>query len=217
VANLHYERISIVERDDPLVDLSTYPFLCEPAYYRLGYTDTPKLFTRRMIAQKLLLLQEQHLINYQFKIWDPWRPRAVQRKLFEACWAQIKGRNPDWTAERIGQEVPLYVADPDRLDRVPSHATGGSIDLTLVDRKTGHELDMGTGFDHFGPEAAPHYFEQKPDHQAICDHRRLLQGAMASVGFTQDPDEWWHFDYGNQKWAEAAGEKEAFFGEVVSP
>jgi D-alanyl-D-alanine dipeptidase len=74
---------------------------------------------------------------------------------------------------------------------------------------------MGSNFDHFGPEAHPDYFEQSE--YPARKNRRLLRNAMLNAGFTQDPDEWWHFDYGNQKWAEAAGKDKAFYGEIVEP
>ena len=40
---------------------------------------------------------------------------------------------------------------------------------------------------------------------------------MLEEGFENDPDEWWHFDFGNQKWAVQSGRNEALYGEVVDP
>ena len=39
-----------------------------------------------------------------------------------------------------------YVADPKKGS---GHNRGIAVDLTIIDRTTGTELDMGTGFDNF--------------------------------------------------------------------
>jgi len=216
MADLHYERIQIVENNEPLVDLAQYPFLCDPAYYRMGLGDTPKMYARRAVAEKLVELQNGILTGYQFKIWDPWRSRNVQRNVYSKFWNEMKNDHPDWGEAKLRHEVAVYVVAPDQPGRIPPHSTGGAIDLTLADKATGHELDMGTGFDHFGLEAHPDYFENSENH-LIRDNRRLLRNAMLKIGFTQDPDEWWHYDYGNQKWAEAAGKDEVLYGEITEP
>ena len=46
-------------------------------------------------------------------------------------------------------------------------------------------------------------------------NRRLLYHVMVSAGFTNYPDEWWHFDYGNQNWALMSGRKAAVYGRGV--
>ncbi len=214
MAALFYEKIPIVENNDPLVDLADYDFICEPAYFNQGLAALPKLYTRLAIADKLTALQRTVLTNYQFKIWDPWRSRETQYALYELCLQELQTKNPAWDAARVRQEASKFVSDPDRADRVLQHSTGGSIDLTLVARATGQALNMGTGFDHFGAEAAPGYFDDVDS--VVRDNRRLLRDAMLGAGFTQDPDEWWHFDYGNQKWAEAVGKDVAFYSEISS-
>lgn len=67
---------------------------------------------------------------------------------------------------------------------------------------------MGTDFDHFGPEAATRYFEERDvaAKKAIATsdnpvaNRRLLFNVLSQHGFTNYAEEWWHFDYGNQFW-----------------
>jgi D-alanyl-D-alanine dipeptidase len=216
MADLHYERIPIIENNDPLVDIARYPFIAEPAYYKQGLSDTPYIFMRRAIAENLARLQEITLSGYQFKIWDCWRPRGVQANIYNKFRQELRQKYPHWDNEKLRQQIKTYVADPGTPGRIPPHATGGAIDLTLVDKKTGAELDMGTGFDHFGPQADPNYFEHSGDNISVRNNRRLLHSAMCDADFTVDPDEWWHFDYGNQKWAEAAHRETAIYGEVVN-
>jgi D-alanyl-D-alanine dipeptidase len=40
---------------------------------------------------------------------------------------------------------------------------------------------------------------------------------MIKEGFETDEDEWWHFDFGNQKWAVQTTKTEALYGEVKDP
>lgn len=75
---------------------------------------------------------------------------------------------------------------------------------------------MGTGFDDFTEKAGALYFEQKQDltreELEIRDNRRLLRNAMEGVGFTIHPNEWWHFDYGNLRWARATKKSPIYEG-----
>lgn len=95
MTNLRYEQIPIEENNDPLVDLALYPFVCEPVYYKQGLAKTDKLYTRKMIAEKLVVLQESNLRGHRFKIWDPWRPRDVQANIYWKYWNEMKASHPE--------------------------------------------------------------------------------------------------------------------------
>ncbi len=122
--------------------------------------------------------------------------------------------HPDWSEEQLHEQVESFVAIGTDPSRIPLHSTGGSVDLTLVD-ECGTELDMGTGFDHFGPEAVALYYEQDGRNQdATCNNRRILREALTNADFRCDNDEWWHFDYGNKVWAAALSKTHAIYGEA---
>jgi D-alanyl-D-alanine dipeptidase len=70
------------------------------------------------------------------------------------------------------------------------HSRGSTVDLTLVDLATGHELDMGTPFDFFGPESWPENPDFPPQVRA---NRALLRAVMLGHGFKPYEAEWWHF------------------------
>ena len=71
-----------------------------------------------------------------------------------------------------------------------SHSRGSAVDLTLLDMRTGKEVDMGSPFDLFSE--ASH-----PDSRAVTDeqfeNRMFLQRAMVRNGFEPIFCEWWHF------------------------
>ena len=83
-----------------------------------------------------------------------------------------------------------------------SHCRGSTVDLTIVSlqSETLHkELDMGTGFDFFGPASAPLFPGLSPSQRA---HRMLLQVVMKRHGFEPYPEEWWHFTLRNEPFPE---------------
>jgi D-alanyl-D-alanine dipeptidase len=70
------------------------------------------------------------------------------------------------------------------------HSRGSTMDITLVRRDSGRELDMGTPFDFFSPRSAP---SNKTVNLQAQANRRLLAEAMRRGGFMPYRQEWWHF------------------------
>ena len=104
------------------------------------------------------------------KIFDGFRPLAVQRKFWEII--------PD----------DRYVANPAKGSR---HNRGAAVDLTLIHLSDGRELPMPTPFDDFSERAGRDY----PDLPAeVIRNRDLLRRVMEKHGFVALPTEWWHFD-----------------------
>jgi zinc D-Ala-D-Ala dipeptidase len=132
--------------------------------------DANVCFLRRSTALELdsvqRNLEEQSL---GLKVWDCYRPLAMQRTL----WAAL----PD---ER-------YVGNPQKGSR---HNRGSAVDVTLVDSQ-GVELQMPTGFDEFSARAHRDY-RNLP--QQVIQNRKLLETLMTKAGFIPLPQEWWHFD-----------------------
>jgi D-alanyl-D-alanine dipeptidase len=208
---LKYEHIEIKEFYDPLVNLSNFDFYLEPAYYNRGFSKDSQICIRKTIAEKLQNIQKK-LRVYRFKIWDGWRPREVQHNIYLHFWKKLKNDHPDWNEDRLKEEVGKFVTIANDPKRIPIHATGGSIDLTLTDL-FGNELDMGTEFDYFGPAAASHFYEMNDIDKRVKANRKILRKAMVAEGFRFDDDEWWHFDYGNQLWAVVFNKPYAIYGE----
>ncbi len=145
-------------------------YATEDNFAKRRFYDSNTCFLRKSTAAKLDTVQKKlEGMNLGIKVWDCYRPLAVQ----QALWAIL----PD---ER-------YVANPQKGSR---HNRASSVDVTLVDSK-GKELRMPTGFDDFSPRAHHHY-RDLPD-EAIRN-RELLKGLMEKAGFIPLPEEWWHYD-----------------------
>lgn len=107
--------------------------------------------------------------GYKIKLFDCYRPLDIQKKMWEIV------SNPD------------YVADPKKGS---IHNRGCAVDITLVD-ESGKELDMGTPFDFFGPEAS-HDYDNLSDE--VKKNRRLLRRIMTRFDFRTFESEWWHYN-----------------------
>jgi len=119
-----------------------------------------------------LAAAQAFLRRYQFglKIWDAYRPVAVQEKLWQAS------HNSD------------YVANPE-VGVGSLHSWGVAVDATLVDTWN-RPVRMPSDFDDFTPAAMWRYAGPHPDVRA---HVHLLQMAMRNAGFWGLRTEWWHF------------------------
>jgi zinc D-Ala-D-Ala dipeptidase len=70
------------------------------------------------------------------------------------------------------------------------HSRGSTVDLTMVRRADGAELDMGTPFDFFSPKSWPS--DRSVSTQARAN-RGILATVMSAHGFRSYNKEWWHF------------------------
>lgn len=75
------------------------------------------------------------------------------------------------------------------------HSRGSTIDVTLIDRATGRELDMGGPYDLFDPISWPAAQGLTALQRA---HRLLLRASMRARGFRPYDQEWWHFTLENE-------------------
>lgn len=133
------------------------------------------------LLDKALDIFEKEYPDLGLLIWDCARPLSVQKQLWEK--AEIP-RTEKWK----------YLSHPERGS---VHNFGLALDLTLADT-SGRPLDMGTDFDHFGPEAQPVMEDILWKNGVLSEHvlnnRRLLRRIMRRAGFFPIPHEWWHFN-----------------------
>lgn len=158
-----------------------------------------------MRREVLLRLQKaQHLLpdGYKLRIWDAWRPFALQKELYEKYRTDIikQFHLVRQSKEEQDAVIAKFVSPPNAsVFSPPVHTTGGAVDVTLLD-KNANELNMGTAFDAFSEKTQTDYFEINNGNEEIRHNRRLLYACMTKAGFTNLPSEWWHFDYGNRFW-----------------
>lgn len=121
------------------------------------------------------------------KVFDGYRPvRAVAHFI---RWS----RDPADQRNKAQYYPDVDKADLFRLGYLSSrsaHSRGSTVDLTLVTRADGRELDMGTPYDFLSPRSGQASAAVSAQARA---NRRLLAEAMARRGFRGYAKEWWHF------------------------
>ena len=139
-----------------------------------GY-EAPRALLRREAAAALARVQERlRGEGLGLKIFDAYRPVRATDAMVE------------WT-RRVRRDDLLkdgYIAERSR------HNLGLAVDLTLVALATGRELRMGSAFDTFAESA-----RTANATGVVAENRQRLKRAMEAEGFTNLPEEWWHFSY----------------------
>ena len=139
---------------------------------RMYPKNTSTTYLRRNPAQALAKVAEDlRQKGLGIKIWDAYRPYCTTVRFWEL----------------IHDE--RFVANPSKGS---GHNRGTAVDLTLIDLKTGLELEMPTPFDDFSP-AAFHGAANVPE--VRIRNRALLRATMEKFGFVPLETEWWHYSW----------------------
>jgi D-alanyl-D-alanine dipeptidase len=131
-----------------------------------------KAYARKPVAEALKKIQASlKPRGLGIKIFDAYRPYKATVRFYEVY------------------HDTTYVASPYRGSR---HNRGCALDLTVIDLKTGKELEMPTTYDSFKKEAWPTSVVKDP---VVRENRRMLIEVMEKNGFKVNSSEWWHFDF----------------------
>jgi D-alanyl-D-alanine dipeptidase len=90
-----------------------------------------------------------------------------------------------------------FVTDPEV--NPPPHSSGGTIDITLLEDSSNQPIDMGSPINMAGDVSWTDCTDDLTDAQV--ENRQLLTQTMLEAGFANLPSEWWHYSYGDQRWA----------------
>ena len=168
---------------------STYNFIGERID---GYEEPCALLTQEAARALKAVSGELIVQGYRLKVYDAYRPAcAVKQFVLWGIEDQDIRMKPYFYPQLEKQELfrKGYIA------KQSSHSRGSAVDLTLLDMKTGKELDMGSPFDLFSEQS-------HPDCRGITDeqyeNRMLLQSVMVRNGFQPIDCEWWHFSLQNE-------------------
>lgn len=116
---------------------------------------------------------EAKKLGYKIKIFDAFRPLAVQKYMFD--------KFPD-DSPNGG-----FVSNPE-IGSIP-HCRGIAIDLTLTDL-SGNDINMGSDFDEFSSLA---FHDSEDVSEEVRKNRIILLGIMTKAGFDFFSKEWWHY------------------------
>ncbi|MGY1604703.1 M15 family metallopeptidase [Geodermatophilus sp. SYSU D00815] len=195
-------RLAERAREVPIAD-DGEPLVPVPLPVRRVYAELPlralpaRTLLRQGLAERLVDADAALPAPFSLVVLDGWRSLDFQRELLD----YYSGRHED---------LDGFVSDPGDADLAPPHVTGGAVDLTLA--HDGRPLALGTDFDAFEGAAAVDRFEAPGADDLVRRLRRLLAGALTAQGLAPLAEEWWHWSYGDQRWAVCRGEPRARYG-----
>ena len=168
---------------------STYNFIGDRVD---GYEEPCALLTKEAARALKAVASEMIVQGYRLKIFDAYRPAcAVRHFVLWGIEDQDIRMKPYFYPDLQKHELFAkgYVA------KQSSHSRGSTVDLTLLDMRTGKELDMGSPFDLFSPISHP---DCRDITEEQYENRMCLQRAMVRGGFIPMDCEWWHFTLKNE-------------------
>ena len=172
---------------------STYNFIGDRV---TGYEEPCAIVTEETARALQSLASELNVQGYRMKIYDAYRPADAVRHFVAWGVDDLDQRmKPFFYPELMKQELfeKGYIASRS------SHSRGSTVDLTLLDMKTGKEVDMGSPFDFFSEASHPDYDGVTKEQ---FENRMFLQKAMMRHGFEPISCEWWHFTLKNEPYPE---------------
>ena len=163
---------------------STYNFVGK----RINGYERPVAYLTKEAAKALREVSDELVQKgYRLKIFDAYRPQTAVTHFAE--WAE--DLNDTKMKEYFYPELDKSVLfKEDYINYRSGHSRGSTVDLTLFDMRTEHDVDMGGTFDYFGGKSHPDYKGLTP---AQYNNRMILREAMTKHGFKPLYSEWWHF------------------------
>lgn len=169
---------------------STYNFVGD---HIRGYKEPVALMTKEAAMALKKASDEFNQMGYRIKVYDSYRPQMAVDNFKE--WAE----NINDTRMK-----PYFYPEVDKrnlfrdgyIDAKSGHSRGSCLDLTLVDKQTGKDIDMGGVFDYFGMRSHPDFMGDLTEQQK--KNRKILQNVMEKHGFQIIDTEWWHFFLKNE-------------------
>jgi len=143
---------------------------------------------------------------------EAWRPLQRQMRGYDNFLAGLREKRPEWPASALRRAANRFFHPYDRK-APPGHCTGGAVDVRLYD-EPGEPIDLASPFTDLWRGAPTHVRGLTPE---AHENRRLLVGAMLSVGFSNCLQEFWHYSYGDAAWAVRTGHDECHYGFIELP
>ena len=161
---------------------------------------------RKGVYERLLAAQKHLPQGYQFMIFEAYRSRARQFELWNELWTKMVQEHPDKTEEELSLLCSNFVSNPYGVGS--GHQFGAAIDVSILDER-GYELDMGTKMQEFCDKTETAFEGITPEQK---QNRELLKSSLEKEGLVNYPAEWWHYSYGDRKWAQLTGKSQTIYG-----
>ena len=157
-----------------------------------GYEEPVALLTIEAARALKAVAGEMNAQGYRLKVFDAYRPASAVKHFVLWGIEDLDLRMKPYFYPELEKQALFkqgYIASQS------SHSRGSAVDLTLLDMRTGREVDMGSPFDLFSELSHP---DSRLVTEEQYENRMFLQSAMTRNGFTPIDCEWWHFALANE-------------------
>lgn len=152
-----------------------------------GYNAPTAILTNKAATALQAVNEDLGKQGYGLKIFDAYRPQKAVNHFIR--WAQ------DVNDTKMKSQ---YYPNVDKADlfnlgyiaEKSGHTRGSTVDLTIVDKETGQEVDMGSIEDLLDPISS---FDTTLITSDQAANRQILKNAMQNHGFKPYTREWWHY------------------------
>jgi D-alanyl-D-alanine dipeptidase len=206
--------VLIIENKEPLIDLRKQEIIAyDPAFLQEN-SDCTKI--RQTVYKKLCEAQKLLPCGLRFQMNVGLRSLKVQARMFDEMRKEMQKKFPQMNEKELFLETSKFVAPVKSWEgnpNVPPHSTGGAIDLILI-KNDGSSIDLGINLDDL-------YNEDFIRTDSTCislkarENRNIMAKALLEVGFVNYPAEFWHWSYGDRRWAFVTGASHSFYGPVT--
>ena len=152
-----------------------------------GYEQPCAILTKEAARALKEISNKLNVMGYRIKVFDAYRPATAVKHF--TLWGvdDLDLRMKPFFYPNLEKQELFrkgYIASKS------THSRGSTVDLTLLDMKTGKEVDMGSPFDYFSEVSHPDYNGVTKEQY---ENRMFLQDMMVRGGFEPIDCEWWHF------------------------
>ncbi|MDR2708732.1 MAG: M15 family metallopeptidase [Elusimicrobiota bacterium] len=152
-----------------------------------GYKAPVAILTKNAALALAAAARDFDKLGYVIKIFDAYRPtEAVDHfNRWSKNLSAVKNKiyfYPNVDKSRLFSDG--YIAHRS------AHSRGSAVDITLIEKATGKEIDMGAPFDFLDEKSN---YNTKNITPRQFSNRKLLRDIMTKNGFVPYDKEWWHF------------------------
>ena len=157
-----------------------------------GYKNNCVIITEQAAHQLKKVQTELLKKGLSLKVFDAYRPQEAVNHFVK--WAKVL--SDTLMKQEYYPKVPKsQLFNQGYIASKSGHTRGSTVDLTIIDVKTGKELDMGSPYDFFGVQSHPLHSNLSKEQK---DNRMLLRKVMLENNFKPYENEWWHFTLRNE-------------------
>ncbi|MFK5879775.1 MAG: M15 family metallopeptidase [Flavobacteriaceae bacterium] len=157
-----------------------------------GYEKEVLILSKEAMDALKIVQHKLSKKGFGLKIFDGYRPQRAVNHFYK--WA-FNVNDTLMKLQFYPNELKKNLFKKGYIATKSGHSRGSTVDVTLVDLKTGEEIDMGFSYDFFGQESWV-AFDKLTINQKW--NRNQLQKEMLANGFKNYPQEWWHFTLINE-------------------